>query len=157
MTGSAPYSAQNARRQSDQLIFTPEVCATFAHFSISAATKVANAAGVIDSGTTPWFAHDSLISVELRIFRISALRRSTIGFGVAAGAAMPTQPDAWKPGTPASEIVGTSGRLGERSCPVVPSARTSPASTLGPMVAMVSNIISTCPPRMSLRAPVLLL
>src|SRR5260370_14366894 len=93
MTGSAPYSAQNARRQSDQLIFTPAVCATFAHFSISAAMKAPNSAGVIDSGTTPCFAHDSLISVELRIFRISALRRSMIGFGVAAGAAMPTQPD----------------------------------------------------------------
>src|SRR5712692_4250305 len=82
---------------SDQLIFTPAVWATFAHFSISAPMKAPNSAAVIDSGTTPCFAQDSLISVELRIFRISALRRSMIGFGVAAGATMPTQPDAWKP------------------------------------------------------------
>src|SRR5260370_25386260 len=97
MAGSAPYSAQNARRQSDQLIFTPAVCATFAHFSISAATKVPNSPAVIDSGATPCFAHDSLISVELRIFRISALRRSMIGFGVAAGAPMASPTDAWQP------------------------------------------------------------
>src|SRR5262249_30319919 len=124
-----------------QLIFTPAVCATFAHLSISALMKAPNSGAVIGSGTTPCFAHDSLISVEVRIFRISVLRRSTIGFGVAAGATIPTQPEARKPGTPASEMVGTSGRIGERSSPVVPSARTKPASTLGPMVAMVSNII----------------
>src|SRR5258708_35729727 len=118
MTGSAPYSAQNARRQSDQLIFTPAVCATFAHFSISAVMKAPNSGAVIDSGVTPCFAHDSLISVELRIFPLSALRRSTIGFGGAAGAMMPTQPHAPKPGTPASEIVGTSGRTGRRPSPL---------------------------------------
>src|SRR6266403_1771013 len=50
-----------------QLIFTPALWATFAHFSISAPMKVPNSAAVIDSGTTPCFAHDSLISVELRI------------------------------------------------------------------------------------------
>ena len=45
------------------------------------------------------------------------------------------------------------GIFGERAAPLVPSARTSPASTLGPMVAMVSNIIWIWPPRISLRAP----
>ncbi len=76
-----------------------------------------------------------------------------IGFGVAAGATMPTHPDAVKPGTPASEIVGTSGMIGERAAPEVPSARTKPASTFGFMVGRVSNIICTWPPMMSLRAP----
>ena len=60
------------------------------------------------SGSTPCFAQLSLISGEVRILLIPLLSSSTIGFGVAAGATMPTQPEAVKPGTPASEIVGTS-------------------------------------------------
>src|SRR5262249_29163030 len=133
-----------------QLIFTPAVCATFAHLSISALMKAPNSGAVIDSGTTPCFAHDSLISVEVRIFRISVLRRSTTGFGVAAGATIPTQPEARKPGTPASQMGGTSGRKRGRSSPGGASATTKTSPAPGALGAVVSDIITTRPPRVAL-------
>jgi hypothetical protein len=66
---------------------------------------------------------------------------------------MPSQMTASYPGTPASETVGTSGRTVERTLPEVPSALSFPACTLGAIVGIASNIICTCPPRMSVRAP----
>ena len=77
-----------------------------------------------------------------------------IGCGVPAGAMKPTHKVAWKPGTPASSSVGTSGRMAERTLPLVASARTRPDAMIGAMVGTLSNSNWICPPRMSLRAPV---
>ena len=79
-----------------------------------------------------------------------------IGFGVPAGAINPSQMVASYPGTPASVTVGTSGSTSERVLPVVASARTWPALTLGAIVVTASIIICTCPPMTPLRASPLL-
>src|ERR1700686_1378252 len=88
---------------------------TLAHFTTSACMKAANCGCVITSGVAPCFSHAALMSGRCRIAAIVRLSRSTIGCGVSLGAMKPTHSVAWKPGTPASASVGTSGRMGERA------------------------------------------
>src|SRR6202035_382918 len=102
-------------------------------------------------GIAPWRSHAAMISGRLMVLLIAALSFSTIGFGVPAGAMMPSQMVASKPGTPASAMVGTSGSTLERVVAEVPSARTWPAWAFGAMVVMASNIISMWPPITALR------
>ena len=54
-----------------------------------------------------------------------------MGAGVFAGAKMPNQTIASKPGKPCSATVGTSGRSGERFELVTASARSLPCLTYG--------------------------
>jgi hypothetical protein len=51
-------------------------------------------------------------------------------------------------------MVGTLGRIGERTLPEVPSALTRPSSIVPAMVGTLSNIMSIWPDTMSARAPV---
>ena len=62
---------------------------------------------------------------------ISACSRSTIGFGVPAGATIICQEAKSKPGTPASATVGISGAIGSRVADDTPSARTLPSASSG--------------------------
>src|SRR5215475_1281908 len=62
---------------------------------------------------------------------VSALNRSTIAFGVPAGAPIAAQVRHSNPGTPASVIVGTSGSSGERLGLGTASARSLPALMCG--------------------------
>src|SRR6185312_15464412 len=107
---------------------------TCAHLSICACMNEVNCGWDIVTGVAPSFSQAAFISGRETILVISRLSRSTIGLGVPAGAMKPTQSVAWKPGTPASAMVGTSGRMGERAVPVVPSARTMPPLIIGAMV-----------------------
>ena len=76
---------------------------------------------------------------------MSALSRSIVAAGVAAGTTTPCQVIASKPGTPASEIVGSSGTVAERCAPVTASARSLPALIYGIAEAEVANISWACP------------
>src|SRR5271169_3993143 len=112
---------------------------TSAHFATWASMKSLNCGCVITTGVAPVFSHATLILGRERIFVISRLSVSIIGCGVPAGAMNPTHKVAWNPGTPASAMVGTSGRIAERVAPLVPSARTLPALIIGAMVGTLSN------------------
>src|SRR5262249_36147247 len=127
---------------------------TFAHLATCLSINTLKSVCVIVIGVAPVFSQASLISGRDAILVISRLSLSTIGCGVPAGAMKPTQRVALKPATPASAIVGTSGRIGDRVFPVVPRARTRPALIIGAMVGTESNSIWICPLRMSFRAPV---
>src|SRR5689334_19992799 len=127
---------------------------TFAHLATWPSMKVLNSGCDITIGVAPVFSQASLMSGRARILVISLLSLSTIGFGVPAGAMKPTQSVALKPGTPASAIVGTSGKVVDRVLPLVPSARTRPALIIGAIVGTESNRIWIWPLRISLRAPV---
>lgn len=65
--------------------------------------------------------------------------------GVPAGATRPCQVVASKPGSPASSMVGTSGRLGVRLSVVTASARTWPFLRNPITPDVVANIIWSCP------------
>src|SRR4249919_3028246 len=107
---------------------------TFAHLATWLSMNALNSGCVMTIGVAPVFSQASLMSARARIFVISRLSLSTIGCGVPAGAMKPTHKVALKSGTPASAIVGTSGNVGERVLPVVPSARTNPALIIGAIV-----------------------
>ena len=62
-----------------------------------------------------------------------------------AGAATITQPDASKPGTPASASGGISGAAAQRVVVLTPSATTLPSRTSGTAGAGSENISGTCP------------
>ena len=57
-----------------------------------------------------------------------------------------------KPGMPASSMVGTSGREGERLAEVTASARSRPEAMKGMAEGMESNMSWICPPIRSVRA-----
>ena len=76
---------------------------------------------------------------------ISALSLSTMAFGTPAGTTTPLHVVTSNPGTPASEIVGSSGIAGERLRLVTPSARTRPAFTCGVIDARLSKTRCTRP------------
>src|SRR6185295_16854716 len=69
----------------------PETFTTRAHFSMSSRMKRANSSGLIDIAIAPCFAHASFKSGAPVALVISAFRRSTIAFGVPAGAMKPSQ------------------------------------------------------------------
>src|SRR3981189_2242986 len=58
--------------------------------------------------------------------RITMLKRSTTGLGVALGAKMPLKVTPSTSGYPASAIVGTSGRVAARALPGTAKARSLP-------------------------------
>src|SRR4051812_18425933 len=64
-------------------------CTTLPHFSISFVMRAANSAGVLATGLKPSVASRSLTSGRATALAISRASRSTISFGVAAGATMP--------------------------------------------------------------------
>ena len=72
-------------------------------------------------------------------------RRSTIGFGVPAGANSPFQPLASKPRSPASSMVGTVGRPSTRRGPLTAIARSCPPSMNGLAVPIGANMTGTRP------------
>jgi len=75
---------------------------------------------VLDIGSMPWPASCFFMSGSAITLAISALRRATISFGVAAGASTPSQIDTSKPVRPDSASVGTFGAAGERFGLVTP-------------------------------------
>ena len=76
---------------------------------------------------------------------------STIAAGVPAGATIPTQDTASKPGR-VSAIAGTWGANGVRSRVATPNARRFPCCTCGQTTGMLSKIRSTLPAKRSVSA-----
>src|SRR4249919_4324738 len=95
-------------------MLAPEAFTTLPHFAMSVLIVAANASGVLDIGSMPWLASNFFMPGSAITFAISALRRATISFGVAAGASTPSQIDTSKPVRPDSASVGTFGAAGER-------------------------------------------
>ena len=85
------------------------------------------------------------------IFENSALRRSRIGRGVAAGAKTASI-ESVTTSRPASRIVGTSGKRPDRLTVVTASTRILPASTCGRPPAVSVNMTGSLPPRKSVVA-----
>src|SRR5262249_1156563 len=84
------------------------------HFSISAFWRVASASGVCCSrgGTSsPSSAKRRRTAGSAKVSTTAALRLPTISFGVLLGTPSPYQTEAWKPCSPASSTVATSGAL----------------------------------------------
>src|SRR5258706_1094028 len=87
-----------------------------------------------------------------KIFKISALSRATISFGIPAGARTPYQLMTSYPGSPDSAIVGRLGAANERLALVTASAFNLPVFTCGSAGGMLLNINDTLPPRRSVSA-----
>src|SRR5262249_42737678 len=86
---------------------------TLAHFSVSSARSLPNAAGVSASAVPPRSAKRALILGSARPIAISPLSLSTIAAGVFLGAPTPSQSPASKPRTN-SPTVGTSRSASHR-------------------------------------------
>ena len=83
----------------------------------------------------------SLISGACSIFRLSVASRMRSSRGIPAGARRPIQPRMSKPGrSPASAIVGSSGRAIARFALDTPKALRRPAFTWPRTVAGVSKV-----------------
>ena len=91
----------------------------------------------------------SRIAGSFTILLVSALMRSTIAFGVCAGAKMPNQFELSKPGTPDSSMVGMSGTISERLADEIAMPLRRPLSTCGLAVITLSNSRPTWPEAMS--------
>ena len=83
---------------------------------------------------------------------MSALSLATISLGVPAGATKPAHEYASKPGTPASEMVGTPGSSSEGCALATARARNLPALMCGMTDGASLNISWICPPSRSLTA-----
>jgi len=79
---------------------------------ISLAISARNSALVLPPGVTPWAVNFSTTSGNIKMRLSSALRRSTISFGVPAVVNTPTHCIARTSGKPASAVVATSGNCG---------------------------------------------
>src|SRR6476646_5033083 len=132
MTQSLAYSS-----------FAPERRTTSPHLAESAFIVAANSSGVPPAGSSPIVANVSLNDSDVSALLIAALSLSTIGRGTPAGAITPVQVGARYPGTPASAIVGNSGKAGERAAPLTPSARTLSSRAKGAIDCRLSNMRST--------------
>src|SRR5712675_1890082 len=75
----------------DHSALAPDTLTTCAHFSMSARKYLSKSDGLIGIGTAPCLAQASFTSARSMTLRTSALRRSMIGCGVAAGAIRPSQ------------------------------------------------------------------
>src|SRR6185437_5867068 len=100
---------------------TPARFTTSAHLAESVLMVAANSSGVPPAGSSPITLNFSLKVSDTSALLIAALSLSTIGRGTPAGAITPVQVGARYPGTPASAIVGSSGKAGERAAPLTPS------------------------------------
>ena len=89
--------------------------------------RAANTSGPSASTGKPVFLNFSLISGSAKILTSSLASRSTIGFGVHAGAKMPWKVSDSASLMPSSSSVGTFGRSGQRVFDVTATGRTFPA------------------------------
>ena len=108
--------------------------------------------GELENASKPAFASVAFTVGLSMILRSSVLSRAMNSGGVPAGANRPAHESMSKPLTPASSIVGSSGKSAERLIRVSASARSVPALTCGIPVERSANIIETRPASTSLSA-----
>src|SRR5262249_48179002 len=92
----------------------PASLITLLHNAVSSAKKRVVSAGAVAPGSSDIFCSRSPTSLLLRISTTSRLIFSANAAGVAGGATKPNQVIDLKSGTPASEMVGTSGTVPAR-------------------------------------------
>src|SRR5262245_65832125 len=93
--------------------------------------KAANSRGPLLAGSIPWTRSPAITSGLSAASATVPLNLVTTPSGVVAGAIRPNQPIALYFGCPASAMVGTWGREGDRASPLTASALTDPASMNG--------------------------
>src|SRR6185369_16643094 len=104
------------------------------HFALSSRMKRANSAGEFVTSSMPCAARRARSSGPPRIFTTSALMRVTMSCGVLAGTNRPSHGSSAYPGTPASAMVGVSGRLAKRCGAVLPRSFSFPSLICGSSV-----------------------
>ncbi|MCE2949311.1 MAG: hypothetical protein LXA50_19875 [Betaproteobacteria bacterium] len=120
--------------------------------AMSSMTTFCSCSGVLVSTSSPVSAMRLRMSGSF-ITRFSVwLSQVTIGRGRAAGPKMPYQVSYSYFGTPASAMVGISGKAGERLRPDMPSGRSLPARRCPDAAGSVAIIICTWPPMVSASA-----
>src|SRR5207249_3240525 len=128
---AAEQTGEDGRPDARYSGLIPASLTTFAHLTVSEAMKRPNSSGLICAASPPSVSKRFFVSAEARITESSRCSRSMTGRGVPAGATMPHQLVASYPGTPASEIVGTSGRAGTRAALPTPSGFKRPERMWG--------------------------
>src|SRR5580692_4651231 len=95
---------------------------TLDHLAISALKNAVHSSGELPIGVYAIAASLSLTSGAARPATIRRLSAAMMSLGVPAGATTAVQVEPSTSGNPASAMVGTSGKLGDRSLPVTASA-----------------------------------
>src|SRR6185437_5855499 len=102
---------------------TPAAFIVRVHFSMSILILAWNSSALLPIGSAPCAISDSLTLFVFTILRSSPVSRATMSLGVPAGASMPNQVLASKPGIPVSAMVGSAGAAALRFALLMPSAR----------------------------------
>src|ERR1044072_5627243 len=130
----------------------PEEATIGPHFSASDLMKAANESGPDSAGSEPSAISRSRISGNFITAPISRPSVCTMSPGVCAGATMPYQRNASKPGMPDSATVGISGASDERLAVDTARPFSVPARTCGRPVIIESIISGTLPATRSFSA-----
>src|ERR1700730_6317684 len=125
---------------------------TLPHFSISVFRRWSNSCGVFATGTKPRLSSRSLTSGMATICTMFLCQRSMISLGVPAGATMPVSVSLSRSGTPASTLVGTSGKDGERRVLSTAMPCSLPSFMLLIAGGSAVNAIGVWPPMVELTA-----
>src|SRR6516165_9457661 len=141
-----PGIVGNANASATRYGLMPASWITFAHFGMSALIRALNSSGLTAEGSYPIASIFSLRSGEATARAISRYKRSTISRGVPAGAQTHCGASCTWPGTPASSIVGTSGRIATRFVLVTASARSRPSLICADADGSVANATGVWPP-----------
>src|SRR6516162_933746 len=136
----------NANASATRYGLMPASWITFAHFGMSALVRALNSSGGTAEGSYPIAAIFSLRSGDATARAISRYKRSMISRDVPAGAQTHCGASCTWPGTPASSIVGTSGRIAIRFVLVTASARSRPSLICADADGSVANATGVWPP-----------
>src|SRR4029078_7970627 len=108
----AHAEASREARDDGQSSLEPVRLTTSAHFAISFLMSWANCSDEPPTRSYPMLPSFSFAASDAIAVLISLFRRCTIAFGTPLGTITPLQVTTSYPGTPASEIVGSSGNVG---------------------------------------------
>src|SRR5262249_40068883 len=110
----------------DHFAAMPAALASATAIGASRAMRASKSSGCMIMSSTPSLGSFSCTDGSRSPFTVSAWMRATISRGVFFGTTMPTQKSKSESGTPASSVVGTSGRADVRFELLTASARTLP-------------------------------
>src|ERR1019366_82017 len=106
--------------------FRPDSATTSFHIARSLAANAMASSGVLERMRAPATRNRFCIATSAAICFIAPASLSTIGRGVAVGSTKAAHEVTTKSFTPASAMVGTSGKVGQRCAEVTASARIFP-------------------------------
>src|SRR5499427_8457009 len=126
-----------AHRRGGHFAAMPAALASVTAIGASRAMRASNSSGCMTISSTPSLESFSFTDGSRSPFTVSAWMRATMSRGVFFGTTMPTQKSKSESGTPASSVVGTSGRADVRFELLTASAKTLPSRMNG--IATVSG------------------